>query len=82
MTERELLDRTKQFALQVIKLVGALPRTIEGRAIANQVDAKRNISRGELPRPFEARVYLEAWYGGGGSRRNHVLARIAHRWRS
>ena len=37
MTERELLDRTKQFALRVIKLVGALPRTIEGRAIANQL---------------------------------------------
>jgi four helix bundle protein len=37
MNERELLDRTKQFALRVIKLVGALPRTIEGRAIANQL---------------------------------------------
>jgi four helix bundle protein len=37
MTERELLDRTKQFALRVIKLVGALPRIIEGRAIANQL---------------------------------------------
>jgi four helix bundle protein len=37
MTERELLNRTKQFALRVIKLVGALPRTIEGRAIASQL---------------------------------------------
>jgi four helix bundle protein len=37
MTERELLDRTKQFALRVIKLVGVLPRTIEGKAIANQL---------------------------------------------
>ena len=37
MTEHELLDRTKQFALRVIKVVGALPRTIEGRAIANQL---------------------------------------------
>jgi len=36
MTEHELLDRTKQFALRVIKVVGALPRTIEGGAIANQ----------------------------------------------
>lgn len=35
--ERELIDRTKQFALRVIKLVGALPRTIEGRAIAGQL---------------------------------------------
>ena len=37
MTEQDLIDRTKQFALRVIKLVGALPRTIEGRAIANQL---------------------------------------------
>jgi four helix bundle protein len=37
MTERDLIERTKQFALRVIKLVGALPRTIEGRAIANQL---------------------------------------------
>ena len=37
MTERELLDRTQQFALRVIKLVGVLPRTIEGRAIPNQL---------------------------------------------
>jgi four helix bundle protein len=37
MTERELIERTKQFALRVIKLVGALPRTIEGRAIASQL---------------------------------------------
>src|SRR5580704_17991378 len=37
MTERELIDRTKQFALRIIKLVGALPRTIEGRSIAGQL---------------------------------------------
>ena len=37
MTERELIDRTKQFALRVIKLVGELPRTIEDRAIASQL---------------------------------------------
>ena len=37
MTERDLIERTKQFALRVIKLVGALPRTIEGRAIASQL---------------------------------------------
>jgi hypothetical protein len=32
MTERELLERTKQFALQIFKLVGALPQPIQGRA--------------------------------------------------
>src|SRR6266704_5679811 len=37
MTERELLQRTKQFALRIFKLVGALPQTIQGRAIANQL---------------------------------------------
>jgi four helix bundle protein len=34
MTERELLQRTKQFALRIFKLVGALPQTIQGRAVA------------------------------------------------
>jgi four helix bundle protein len=37
MTERELLQRTKQFALRIFKLVGALPRTIQGRAVAAQL---------------------------------------------
>jgi len=33
----DLKERTKQFALRVMKLVDALPRTIQGRAIANQI---------------------------------------------
>jgi len=37
MTERDLIGRTKQFAFRIIKVVGALPRTIEGRAIASQL---------------------------------------------
>ena len=37
MTERELLERTKQFAVRVFKLVGALPQTIQGRAVASQL---------------------------------------------
>jgi four helix bundle protein len=37
MTESDLIERTKHFALRVIKLVGELPRTIEGRAIASQL---------------------------------------------
>jgi len=37
MTERELLQRTKQFALRIFKLVDALPRTIQGRAVAAQL---------------------------------------------
>jgi four helix bundle protein len=35
--EKELKERTKRFALRVIKLVGALPKTIQGRAIGNQL---------------------------------------------
>jgi len=37
MTPEELKVRTKQFALRVLKLITALPKTIEGRAIANQL---------------------------------------------
>ena len=37
MTERELLQRTKLFALRIFKLVGALPQTIQGRAVAAQL---------------------------------------------
>jgi four helix bundle protein len=37
MTERELIERAKQFALRAIKLIGALPQTIQGRVIASQL---------------------------------------------
>lgn len=37
MTERELLERTKQFALRIFRLVGALPQTIQGKAVAAQL---------------------------------------------
>jgi four helix bundle protein len=37
MTTDELKARTKQFALRIIKLVAAMPKNIEGRAIANQL---------------------------------------------
>jgi four helix bundle protein len=37
MNEREMIARTKQFALRVMKLVGALPKSIQGRAIASQL---------------------------------------------
>ncbi len=35
--EREMIARTKQFAVRIMKLVGALLKTIEGRAIGNQI---------------------------------------------
>ena len=37
MTETDLKNRTKQFALRVMKLVGALPENSVGRAIGNQL---------------------------------------------
>ncbi len=37
MNEKDLIDRTKQFALRVIKLVEALPRTLAGRTIGGQL---------------------------------------------
>jgi len=37
MNSEELKGRTKQFALRVMKLVGALPKTTVGRAIGGQL---------------------------------------------
>lgn len=37
MNESELKRRTKQFALRVMKLVGSLPKSVEGRVIGNQL---------------------------------------------
>src|SRR5437764_13991511 len=37
MDAEELKHRTEDFALRILKLVAALPKTIEGRAIANQL---------------------------------------------
>ena len=37
MTEDELKRRTKTFALRILKLVAALPRTVAGRTIGNQL---------------------------------------------
>ena len=37
MTEKELIQRTKDFALRVIKLVNALPNTSAGRTLGGQL---------------------------------------------
>ena len=37
MTTNELKARTKRFALRVMTLVDALPNTVKGRVIANQI---------------------------------------------
>jgi len=37
MNEEDLKRRTKQFALRIMKLAAALPKTVEGRVIGNQL---------------------------------------------
>ncbi len=37
MTEQEMKQRTKQFALNVLRLISQLPRSTEGRIVANQL---------------------------------------------
>src|SRR5438093_13509783 len=37
MNEQEMIKRTKQFALRVMKLIEALPRNVQGRSIAGQL---------------------------------------------
>jgi four helix bundle protein len=37
MTEQELKQRTKTFALRVLKLIDSLPETRSGRVLANQL---------------------------------------------
>ncbi|MDR1011140.1 MAG: four helix bundle protein [Opitutaceae bacterium] len=37
MNEKELKNRTRQFALRILKVVDALPTTYSGRIIANQL---------------------------------------------
>jgi four helix bundle protein len=37
MNEAEMKERTRQFALRVLKLADALPKTRSGNAIANQI---------------------------------------------
>ena len=37
MTEQEMITRTKQFALRIMKLIGFLPKNVQGRVIASQL---------------------------------------------
>jgi four helix bundle protein len=37
VSDRDLKRRTKEFALRILKLVDALPRTTAGRALASQI---------------------------------------------
>ena len=59
MTEHDLIDRTKKFALRIIKLVGALPRTIEGRSIAGQLMRSGTSVAANYPAACRARSKAE-----------------------
>lgn len=37
MEKNELKDRTKKYALRIIKIVDALPKTAAGRTVGNQL---------------------------------------------
>jgi four helix bundle protein len=61
-----LLSRTKQFALRIIKVVNALPNTVSGKAIANQlvragtsVGANyRAACRGRSKKEFNSKLHI------------------------
>jgi four helix bundle protein len=44
MNAQELKERTKQFALRVMRLVDALPNTPKGRAIASQLVRRTSVA--------------------------------------
>jgi four helix bundle protein len=64
MNSDALKDRTKEFALRIIKLVGALPKTTSGRALGNQLVRSgtsvganyRAACRARSPAEFVARI--------------------------
>ena len=55
----DLKARTKQFALRVMKMVDALPRTIQGRAIAKQIIRSATSVAANYRAAFRARSRAE-----------------------
>jgi len=55
----DLKARTKQFALRVMKLVDALPRTIQGRVIAKQIIRSATSVAANYPAACRARSRAE-----------------------
>src|SRR5215831_15067144 len=55
----DLKVRTKQFALRVMKLIDALPRRIQGRAIANQIIRRATSVAANYRAPCRARSRAE-----------------------
>lgn len=59
MTTAELKARTKEFALRVIRLVDALPNTVKGRAVANQIMRSATSIGANYRSPWRARSRAE-----------------------
>src|SRR6266571_2980095 len=80
VSEPDLKKRTKAFALRILKLVDALPKTTGGRALALQIVRSgtsvaanyRAACRAKSNADFIAKMGIVE----GGSRRNVVLARV------
>jgi four helix bundle protein len=56
MNHYELRDRTKQFALSVVHLYSALPKTDEARVIGKQVAAIRDVGCRKLQRGVSSTI--------------------------
>jgi four helix bundle protein len=59
MTESELIDRTKKLALRVMNVVRALPKTAEGRVIADQLMRSGTSVRANYRAACKARSHAE-----------------------
>ena len=59
MNEQQLVERTKQFALRVMSVVRALPTSIEGRTIADQLMRSGTSVRANYRAACKARSHAE-----------------------
>ncbi len=56
MKTEDLKERTKQFALRVMHLADALPKSVKARAIANQLMRSSSKCGSKLPRGLPRKV--------------------------
>lgn len=59
MNPEDLKRRTKQFALRILKLVAALPNTVQGRTIGGSTSSRRNRGRSKLPSNMSQSIKAE-----------------------
>jgi hypothetical protein len=79
----DLKERTKQFALRIIRLFCSLPKTAEAQVLGKQLLRSRNVRGGKLQgsvsRTKQIRVRRETRRFPSGTRRIGLLA--GSRWR-